>query len=194
MRKITLVSLLCGLVVPFASWFAQPALAHGGEPRLEISPGRASPGGVVDIRGVDFEFEEQISLALIGPDFEVAMGELTADSEGAFLQTVTLPVELKEGTYHFRAITDDHQIQSPAILVSGPAILNEGGGQGERGEDDGLLAPMPTSVPVGVAPNVSPEAAPPKPGTNRTTLALSLVAMTAVSAALIAGWRLWKRR
>jgi len=194
MRKNTLVPLLCSLVFLFASWSAQPALAHGGEPRLEVSPERASPGGVVNVRGVDFEFEEQISLALIGPDIEVAIGELTADPEGVFLLTVPLAVELKEGTYHFRAITDDHQIESPAILVSGPAMINEGGGQGEREENDGLLAPMPTTLPVSVGPYVSPEAASPKPGRNRTTLALSLVAMTAISAALFVGWRRLRRR
>lgn len=127
--------------------------AHGDEPRIEISVDRMNPGGVVEVRGIDFEFEEQVSLILIGSRVEIPLGEIAADTEGVFLQIVTIPPDLMEGVYQFRAVTDDHQILSPELLVQGPVILNEeGGGQGQREEDDGLLAPMPTFAP-GVVPN-----------------------------------------
>ncbi|HEX9838326.1 MAG TPA: hypothetical protein VGA72_03215 [Anaerolineales bacterium] len=133
--------------------------AHGDEPRLEISVERMHPGGVVEVRGVDFEFEELISLALIGHEFEYPLGEITADTDGIFLHIVTLPTDLTEGSYNFRAITDDHEILSPALLIQGSAIISEAGGQGERDEDDGLLAPMPTFAPGVVPGGVSQAAA-----------------------------------
>ena len=41
--------------------------------------------------------------------------------------------------------------QGFGLTVQGPAIVNEEGGEGERGEDDGLLAPMPTFPPAAQA-------------------------------------------
>ena len=119
--------------------------AHGDEPRLEISADRVNPGGVIEVRGVDFEFEEQVTLALVGTEIEIPLGEITADTDGIFLQIVTLPIDLKEGAYHFQAVTDDHEVLSPSFIVQGSAISGEeGGGQGLRDEEDSLLAPMPT--------------------------------------------------
>lgn len=121
--------------------------AHANEPRLEISSDRINPGGVIELRGVDFEFEKEVDLALVGPDIEVQLGEITADTEGIFLRIVIIPVNLREGVYHFVALTDDHETLSPALTVQGPPILNEiETGQGLRNEEDGLLAPMPTSA------------------------------------------------
>jgi hypothetical protein len=133
-------------VVWLAFLLAQPVSAHGSDPRIEINTDRLNPGSVLDIRGVDFEFEEAVELALVGAQSQVPFGTVLADVEGVFLLTLTLPVDLPEGTYILRATTDDHVVESPQIIVSGAAIL-EGGGQGERDEDDALLAPMPTYAP-----------------------------------------------
>ena len=73
----------------FVLSLARPAFAHGDEPRLEISSDRLNPGGVIDVRGVDFEFEEVVTLALIGAEVEIPFGEVRADTEGIFLQIVT---------------------------------------------------------------------------------------------------------
>lgn len=133
--SIILVFLFTFVAVPSAS-------AHGDEPRVEIAPELLNPGGVLDIRGVDFEFEEEVSLLLVGQQAEIPLGTVLADVEGVFLLTVTLPVDLTAGTYVIRATTDDHQIESPAITVWGSA--NQGGEDDSRQEDDGLLAPFPT--------------------------------------------------
>jgi len=139
----------------YASWifvlllalvFVQPVLADGDEPRLEISAESLNPGSVLDIRGVDFEFEEEVVLVLIGPQVEFPLGTVIADVEGVFLVTAALPLELTEGTYVIRATTDDHVLDSPQITVWGTADLG-GGEDGLRGEEDGLLAPMPTYDP-----------------------------------------------
>ena len=151
MKKLLLIipSLVC--VLWLVSFVAYPVYAHGDEPRLEISVERVNPGGVVEVRGVDFEFETTVTLMLVNSKSTIPLGEVTADIEGVFLQIVTVPVDLPEGVYNFLAITDDHNITSPDLTVAGAPIYGESGGQGAREDEDPLLAPMPTSVP-GVAP------------------------------------------
>ena len=186
--------------VSFVSIFAlsfavSPVLAHGDEPRLEISSDRMNPGGVIEVRGVDFEFEEVVALALIGPELEIAVGEIAADTEGVFLHIATLPVDLKEGAYYFRAITDDHEILSPVLLVQGPAIMNEeGGGQGQRDEDDGLLAPMPTFAP-GVSPTQPAQSASPTaPVSNGNQKIITISILVVVGIFMVFGFRRMKKQ
>jgi hypothetical protein len=141
------------------SFFLVPvALAHGGEPRLEISMERLSPGGVVDVRGVEFDYEELVTLALIGSEKDIVVGEITTNVEGEFTHIAVLPSDLAEGTYYFRATTSHHWAISPPLTVWGIAYI-EGGGQGPRDEDDGLLAPMPMFAPGVVPEGVSQPAA-----------------------------------
>lgn len=153
------------LVFLFTAIFAMPVSAHGDEPRIEISAERLNPGAVLDIRGVDFEREEEIRLALAGPQVAFSLGTVTADMDGIFALTITLPVELSEGSYKILATTDDHVLESPAIIVWGTTMLG-GGEEGPREEDDGLLAPMPTFVTDAATPFSEPipavENAPPQ--------------------------------
>ncbi|HSB02011.1 MAG TPA: hypothetical protein VLE49_15285 [Anaerolineales bacterium] len=162
MRKITFAFLQYISVFIFALCLPQSVFAHGGEPRLEISAERLKPGSVLEIRGVDFEFEEEISLALIGSQVEIPVGTMLGDAEGVFLLTITLPNDLAEGTYTVRATTDDHTVVSPQITVWGTAMLGDEE-EGQRAEEDSLLAPIPTFAP-GVAPvGVSQAAVQPEP-------------------------------
>jgi hypothetical protein len=126
-----------------ALFSVQPVLAHGDDPRLEINSQRLNPGAVLEIRGVDFEFEEQVTLALIGSQIEIPLGTAIGDEEGIFLVTISLPMDLAEGIYVVHATTDDHVVESPQIMIWGAPQLEEGG-QGSRDAADGLLAPMPT--------------------------------------------------
>ncbi|MEO7837833.1 MAG: hypothetical protein ABIU06_00595 [Anaerolineales bacterium] len=142
------------IVIVLTLAFVHPTLAHGDEPRLEISSDRMNPGGIVDVRGVSFGMEEAVTLTLISSSAEVPLGEILSDAEGEFLHIAVLPVELAEGTYYFRGVTSHHFVLSPPLTVWGVAIV-EGGGQGERDEDDGLLAPMPTLAP-GAAATLQP--------------------------------------
>ena len=151
MRQITLKTILCIFVFLFALRFERPVLAHGGEPRLEISADRLNPGDTLDIRGVDFEFEEEVTLDLVTGQVVVPFGTVLADAEGIFLLTITLPFDLVQGTYVLRATTDDHVVESPPINVWGSADLG-GGEEGAWEEGDSLLAPMPTSMPATAVP------------------------------------------
>ena len=141
MKKRIVTSLSIVIIFTFVLLGTSRVLAHGEEPRIEINPERLNPGTVIDIRGVDFEFEEEVKLALIGSQAEIPLGTVAADTEGIFLLTATLPVDLAEGTYVVRGTTDDHSVDSPALTIWGSAPSGEGG---QRSEEDPLLAPMPT--------------------------------------------------
>jgi hypothetical protein len=94
----------------FALCTAQPVLAHGSEPRLEISTERINPGGVLDVRGVDFDYEQSVTLYLERTGILIQLGELVTDLEGVFVQNVVLPVDLPEGVYNIRAVADHHEL------------------------------------------------------------------------------------
>jgi hypothetical protein len=135
------------IVILFSLFIVPVASAHNTQPRLEINQERLNPGGIVDVRGVSFGMEESVTLTLISSSAEIPLGEMLSDAEGEFLHIAVLPVDLAEGTYYFRGVTSHHFVLSPPLTVWGMAIV-EGGGQGERDEDDGLLAPMPTLAPA----------------------------------------------
>jgi hypothetical protein len=182
------------IIIILALTFVHPSLAHGGEPRLEISVERINPGGIVDVRGVEFDYEQSVTLYLERTGIVVQLGEVITDLEGVFLHTVILPTDLPEGVYNIRAVTTHHDVLSPALTVQGPAILNEEGGQGERDEEDGLLAPMPTFAP-GVSSTPLPQTAalePPVSKGNSTTLIYSIGAGLVILALL--SIRILKRR
>ena len=164
------------IILTIAFSFTTSVLVHGGEPRLEISVERLNPGGVIDVRGVAFDYEESVTLYLERPGIVIQLGEVVADLEGVFLHIIVLPVDLPEGEYNIRAVADHHDILSPMLMVQGSAML-EGGGRGERDEDDSLLAPMPTFAPaVATVPVPSaPVEAAPGFGWNPRILALGVL-------------------
>jgi hypothetical protein len=198
MKKIVFRFLQSIFSFILALYVAYPAFAHGNEPRLEISVTGTSPGGVVDIRGVDFDYEETVKLYLINSEINTDLGEAVADVEGVFLHTFVLPVDLPDGVYRIRAETQHHEVLSPEFSVQGPAILGEGGGQGARDEDDPLLAPMPTFAP-GVVPGGVLQPTPqttaletPTSQGNSTTLIYSILLGIGIIA--LVGIRILKRR
>jgi len=150
-RVLVSILIACAL-----SLFLVPSVyAHATQPRVEISVERSNPGGVVNLRGVAFEMDIEVTLTLLGPGVEVPLGQTTANGEGEFLQIVVLPSDLVEGTYYIRAVTSHHYVLSPPLTVWGTAFM-EGGGQGPRDEDDGLLAPMPTYPPTAQSAATAP--------------------------------------
>lgn len=174
---VTLISLF---IVPAAS-------AHNKVPRVEISMERLHPGEVVDVRGVSFGMDDVVTLSLIGSAVDVSLGDVLANGEGDFTYIAVLPSDLGEGTYYFRAVTSHHYVLSPPLTVWGTAFM-EGGGQGLRDEDDGLLAPIPTFPPALVTAPVPqmPEA---QPASARNPLILALAVLTAIGIAVGFGIR-----
>ena len=190
----TIIFRLLGFVfvVVFAFTVTPSAFAHGDEPRLEINAEKINPGGVVEVRGVDFEFEEVVLLSLIGAGVEIPLGDITSDAEGQFLQIVSMPGDLPEGGYQFQAVTDDHEITSPRILVQGVPI--EEVNEGQRDEEESLLAPMPTFAP-GVSPTLPVQAVSSKEAqTKPDQFAIIIPVLTTAGALLLLGIARMKKR
>ena len=146
---------------------------------------RINPGGVLDIRGVEFDYEELVTLYMERQGIVVSLGEINTDLEGIFIQTIVLPSDLPAGEYTIRGVTEHHDVLSPIFTVQGSPISNEGGGQGARDDDDGLLAPMPTYAPGVIPGGVSQPAVQPLPEQvpdSDRKLILSLVLTLAVVA------------
>lgn len=173
--SIAIVIMLSLFVVPAAS-------AHNTIPRVEISMERLHPGEVVDIRGVSFGMDDSVTLTLIGSGVDVSFGDVLASGEGEFTYIAVIPSDLVEGPYYFRAVTSHHYVLSPPLTVWGTAFT-EGGGQGLRDEDDGLLAPMPTFPPAVVTAPV-PQTSAAQPGARWNPLVFALAAVTVIGIAI----------
>lgn len=171
--------LACVIVVALSFCTVGTVSAHSTQPRVEISKERLSPGEVIEIRGVSFDMDEPVTLTLLGSGVEIPMGESLSDGEGEFLQILVLPEDLAAGTYYFRATTNHHWVISPPLTVWGTAAV-EGGGQGLRTDEDGLLAPMPTAA----APLPQPTPVP-QTSAKETTTAWSNFTNVAIVALLV---------
>lgn len=187
MKKRIFESVPFIFVLLSALFVTSSASAHGGEPRLEISAERLSPGETLQIRGVDFEYDQEVNIALIGNQIDISLGTLIADAEGVFIQNVLLPGSLAEGIYVVRARTYDHVVISPPIKIWGAAITNQED-TGIRDQSDVQLGPLPTFPPaaaatVPVQPISAPvEASPISSGWGANVLVLiALIVLVAVA-------------
>ena len=173
-------TIVSAVIVILLSLFIVPtASAHNKVPRVEISIERLHPGEVVDVRGVSFGMDDDVTLSLIGSGVDVSLGDILANGEGDFTYIAVLPADLVEGTYYFRAVTSHHYVLSPPLTVWGTAIA-EGGGQGPRDEDDGLLAPMPTFPPAVVTAPASSLQTDPTPASVSNRNIPALIALTGI--------------
>ena len=175
------------IVIVFSLFIVPVASAHNTVPRVEISMERLHPGEVVDVRGVSFGMDDSVNLSIIGTGVDISLGEILANAEGEFTHIAVLPTDLVEGTYYFRAVTSHHFVLSPPLTVWGTALM-EGGEQGLRDEDDGLLAPMPTFPPA-VATAPIPHVAEVPAASNSNLIILSLVSLTVIIIAIGFGIR-----
>jgi len=140
-QSFELLLIILMFFLPFC--FAQTAFAHGDEPRLEISVERINPGGLIEVRGVGFDYDMQVSLSLISSTAQFSLNEVTTDEEGIFTQNVVLPAELPAGNYNFLARTEHHTVTSPMVTVWGTAVENHED-NGIQDQSDVQFDPIPT--------------------------------------------------
>ncbi len=174
---------------------SHPAWAHDGDPRVEISSDRLSPGSVLEVRGVNIAAEESISVTLVGAAGALLLGTVTGNEHGDFTQAFALPVDLPEGIYEVLARSSSQWVVSAPLTITGPAVLvNEDEG-GRREQAEPLLAPIPTSAiasavnPTPPLPTVSPPAE-----LSSATIMIGTLALIAFAEVLLVTMIEWRKR
>ena len=143
------------------------------------------------MRGVEFEYEQEVTIALIGNQVEISVGTLIADAEGVFIQIIVLPDNLAEGIYAVRARTYDHIVMSPPITIWGAPITNQED-TGVRDQSDVQFGSLPTftaSVMVATPVPQMPVEVTPVPTWNPGFVVLAVLLALAAVVALRLGRR-----
>ena len=137
---------------------------------------RINPGGVVEVRGVEFDYDEPVVLSLMRSQIQIPLMEITADGEGVFTQIIALPADLPAGQYNLRARSEHHLVTSPTLTVWGAAVENQESSS-VQDQSDLALGPVPT-IAAGVPPTAVPQTitleTPPSTG-NSPTLIYSIL-------------------
>ena len=171
------------LIFFFAAWFVfntpLVASAHGGEAHLELNTTQASPVTTLDLRGVGFDPEGAILIMLVGAERQLLLGGVSADEAGDFNQALSLPVDLLPGAYEVRAADSHHSASIPLNITAGTGAEEQGA---QRGEEEPLLAPMPTHA-ASVAPPSSQTAAPQTEVAGQSSAAWLLLAVGTLAVA-----------
>lgn len=197
MKKKTLRHLFFISAIIFAVCCVQPVFAHGTEPRLEISVERINPGGIVEVRGVDFDYEELVELSLMRSEIQIPLIEITADGEGVFTQIVALPADLPVGDYNFQARSDHHLVTSPTIMVWGTAVLDqEDSAIREQSDVQFGVIPTfaPTTVPEAVYQPVAEHETSNLPPVQNSATLFMLTSLVIVAFLVLTGVRMIRKR
>jgi hypothetical protein len=120
-----------------------PARAHGGPPRLELNSGRLSPGGTLEVRGINIAPEFEVDVLLTGDGWELILGQAEGDAHGDFMAAYVMPGDLAGGDYLVvvrgpAAI----RVSAPLRIEGNPVAAGDAEG-GIRDEDEPLLATLP---------------------------------------------------
>lgn len=193
MIKLKVKFLFYMLALVLAVRVAQPVSAHGNAPRLEINLERINPGGTLEMRGVDFEYETEIALKLVGSQVDISLGTVSSDVDGIFVHNLVLPTDLPEGAYVVCATTYDHVIYSPTFTVWGAAISNAEE-NGIRDQSDVQLEPLPSRVPGMPTQTFDSAPMPVNPPAASKYRLLPLLGGLVVGAALLLAWIRQRRR
>jgi len=152
------ILLMLALQIPGA------ALAHDGQPRLELGAERSNPGAELEVRGINIAAEMQITLALVGAGAEFPLGVVIGDEHGDFVIGVRLPAEALAGAYTVRAFGANRVVVVAPLTLVGSA--NAEGGE-RRDQSELALALMPQ-------PNLAAQPqAEPQPQRPQTAVALT---------------------
>lgn len=116
--------------------------AHDAEESLTIDPAVARPGETITVTVQGLEPGASCAFLLVSNGDAVPLGSTPANAEGDLTIPIMLPVELSAGAYRLEVRSGDVTL-SAGLVIDGPPILPEED-DGERDEEDPLLAPLPS--------------------------------------------------
>jgi hypothetical protein len=193
MKRNLLACLTAGLILQlFVFAFPHQIFAQAALPQIALSVSEASPGATIEVEGGRFDPDAIVSFYLFHSGGQVQLGGVLADDHGEFLSSVFLPLSLEPGSYEFHAIDENNRVTAAPL-----AIIADVSGQaqdGQRAEDDLLLAPMPTYTSPTLAAPTAAMPASPVSAQPRSSIPWALVAAGAAGAALVVGLSVRKRR
>ncbi len=94
------------------------ARADGGR-SVAVKPLAARPGDPITVTGAGLGASRQVEIRLVGQGLDLDLGELAAAADGDFEGTLTLPPDLRPGTYQLRAVGDGAEATQLTLLPAG---------------------------------------------------------------------------
>ncbi len=119
---VTLWAVLALLLVD-----ASPAGAHP-EAVLESDRSTVDAGGSVALRGSEFGADDTYTLQLQGALNEYDLGEAKSDGDGNFQLDITVPADVRPGSYQIVAIASDGDVSARldlTVMAAMPANADE---------------------------------------------------------------------
>ncbi len=155
----TLAALLIFAAVPPAR-----VAAHGGA-SVAVSPTTAAPGDQIQVDVKGYENSILVSITLEGVSGSIPLGTVTTDASGDAMTSVTIPANVKPGSYGVKAVGgDDNEaadlsIRAPAVTntsaTTGSSTMSDNGaapsGQAQGAAGGNLTYKQPTAQWVGIA-------------------------------------------
>ena len=136
------------LIIPLALLFAVAAPHEKGTLKLTSKSFRA--GDSLAIAGAKFSKKDELTLALVGVNGRVALGDVSTDTAGAFRRVMLVPASLAAGEYRLvaEAIDGDEvaTLDVVVLAVSAMAGMPDMPGMKHPAEHEG--AEMPTGAPL----------------------------------------------
>ena len=152
----------------------EPTPPPTSEPTLTVDPQKVEQGGKLTVTGANWTPNSKVTLTMGG----VELGTFTTDAEGNLSAVVTVPKDMKVGSYTLTGTGVDGETASAAVEVI--AGSGTGGGEGE-GEEGGTTPP---TKPGGGEPT--------KPGGSLPVTGAHITAYVLLGSALLGGgYALW---
>lgn len=96
------VALFLGLIVFWTSGNSGVAYA-ASDPLLFVQPSTVKPGDAITVQGLRMSPKSTVDIRFLGSNVNVSLGKVQTDGEGSFTALVSVPTELKGGTYRIQA-------------------------------------------------------------------------------------------
>ena len=118
MKRVALLAATLLASSALLTFTAGLAMAHGGK-EVAVQPPTARPGETITVKGEGLGESRDIEIRIVGTGVNIDLGEFEANAEGEFSAEVTVPTDLKAGTYQVKAIGQESETAELTLLAAG---------------------------------------------------------------------------